>query len=124
MLNTQDNNTLSHEEFKNKANHFSIDHKRIYRGNNSTLSLDWIFNGRNSKLAIDVEDDIDFTPLKTSIPILDNVPITVIRATSNELQNIFYGPTTSEKINMLRLHKFNNSSFDEKNINWLPHPIG
>ena len=71
-----------------------------------------------------MEDDIDFTPLKTSIPILDNAPITVIRATSNELQNIFYGPTTSEKINMLRLHKFNNSSFDEKNINWLPHPIG
>ncbi|MCB0368766.1 MAG: YcaO-like family protein [Bdellovibrionales bacterium] len=118
--------SLSLDEFKNKTIHRPMDHQKVYFGNDSELSLDWIFDSDNSQVINEVNTNIviEFTPLKAGISILEDAPITVMRATSTQLQNIFYGPTILEKINVHRLNQFTGANVDETSINWMPHPIG
>lgn len=116
--------TINIENFKNKSHHNSMDHQMLFLGNVSNLSLDWIFNSKNSRIAVEAERQIELLTLESNISILKEPPIIVVRAMSNDLQNIFYGPTTLEKINMKRLNQFTGSIVDEANINWMPHPIG
>ncbi|USN48033.1 MAG: YcaO-like family protein [Pseudobdellovibrionaceae bacterium] len=116
--------TINIENFKNKSHHSSMDHQMLYLEDDNDLSLNWIFYSENSSNTVEAESEIELSTLKSNILILDEAPIVVIRAMSNDLQNIFYGPTTLEKINMKRLHQFTGSSVDESNINWMPHPIG
>lgn len=124
MLESSDTQSIDTETFKSKRNHTSIDHQMLYLGKNDDLSLDWIFETENKSHVAELDCKIDFTTLKSDISILENAPITVVRASSDNLQNIFYGPTVLENLNMHRLSKFVGKTVDEAHINWMPHPIG
>ena len=116
--------TESVKEFKSKSHYHSIDHQKIYYGDNSELNLDWIFNGKYSNELLEMDEEIELSTLKARTPILREAPVSVVRAKGENLQNIFYGPTALKKINFNRLEKFTNSKVDKNRINWMPHPIG
>jgi hypothetical protein len=69
-------------------------------------------------------EDIQVVELKSPDPIINSIPISVIRAKSNKLQDIFYGNVLSENINFERLNSFTNRSLCFDDLVKTPHPIG
>jgi hypothetical protein len=55
--------------------------------------------------------------------IFPNCPLYVVKATNPKLQNLYFGPTTHEKVNLVRLSDVAGKIIDLNDINLLPHPI-
>lgn len=53
-----------------------------------------------------------------------SVPLYVVQAHSDQLQGIFYGSSSFEKINSERLQHFLGRGLTQKEISGIPHPIG
>ena len=117
----------SFKSFELKQAHGPQDHHKLYLGNSNECDLDWIFSLsiRESK-SIKWEGKVTFHKLDVNLQSLETAPIHIFKATSNEVQNVFYGPTKEENLNIPRLEKFKGKNLlrKDKDINWNPHPIG
>ena len=65
-----------------------------------------------------------FQKMKGDFKFLETAPIHIFKASSKEVQNMFYGVTTKENLNMERLEHFKGKKLLKEDINWAQHPIG
>ena len=114
--------------FKTKPSYEPEDHSLLYFGNSPECELDWIFcKSAKEPKSIEEEnweDKVTFEKLDIPFDILRDAPIHIFKASSQETQNMFYGPTKKEHLTWNRLEKFKGKKLSEKDINWAPHPIG
>ena len=69
-------------------------------------------------------NDISTQELLSHIPIFDSIPLMVMRAESDALQMMFYGPPKTESLNLNRLINFTGCSLTISDLVSIPHPIG
>ena len=67
---------------------------------------------------------LEIKPLACDFDKFKNLYIKVYRATSPDLQNAFWGPTTDEKLNMNRLSAFAGRELSLSDVEMFPHPLG
>ena len=111
--------------FNSKQVHGPQDHHKLYLGNSNECDLDWVFSlSRSESESIRWEGKVTFHKIDVPFQSLETAPIHIFKATSNEVQNVFYGLTKEENLNMERLEQFKGKSLLKEDINWNPHPIG
>lgn len=54
---------------------------------------------------------------------LEDSPFFAVKAYSEKLQDIYFGPTKQESVNLLRLSEFTGKSFTWNMVNKTPHPL-
>ena len=113
---------LSIKDFSEKSITTSRDHRQVHFTEKLfNLNIYKYFSGNRNSLEI---NDIGINNLQGPIPIFNSIPIYVVKATSNSLQNIFYGIPNEEKINYKRLTIFSGKRFKKEDVVITPHPIG
>ena len=116
------------KSFSSKNSYGPEEHAQLYLSNSSECDLDWAFSKvTDEPKSIEEEnweDKVTFEKLDIPFDILRDAPIHIFKASSQETQNMFYGPTKKEHLTWNRLEKFKGKKLSEKDINWAPHPIG
>ncbi|HAZ13183.1 MAG: hypothetical protein A2X86_15980 [Bdellovibrionales bacterium GWA2_49_15] len=69
-------------------------------------------------------DDISENELLSPIQLFDSIPLTVMKAQSDALQKMFYGPPKKTNVNLNRLTNFAGRTLTISDLVSTPHPIG
>ena len=113
---------LSIKDFLGKSVITNREHRQVHFTEKFfNLNISKKFTGNKNFLDI---DKIGISKLQGPIPIFNSIPICVVKATSNSLQNIFYGIPNEEEINYKRLTVFSGKRFKKEDVVIMPHPIG
>jgi hypothetical protein len=78
----------------------------------------------NSKATPPLYSDIVFDEIRPNSILLKTVPLYFYRASSHALQNLFFGNTTSQLVNISRLSHFLGKPIKFSDLQLLPHPLG
>lgn len=113
----------SRDEFES-ANNSPLHHRNLYMTSQNDLNLDWMFGHQEALDNPPQNYYVTFEELGSKNTLIQSAPIKAFRAVSNDIQSIFYGPTTLENINFDRLERFARKKLENNDINWEPHPIG
>ncbi len=85
-------------------------------------SIAYLFaNGSPAGAQPQVNPEIE--TLMSKKPLLADCPLVVTRATSPDVQNLFIGAPTPEKVNLQRLSSFAGRPLNHEALNPLPHPF-
>lgn len=116
---------LSTDEFFQDRQFTPDDHRNLYLNNCLQKEIKDIINNTVPFLENDVSrPSFNFTELKSTSEIVNNSPVKIVKASSQDIQNIFYGPTKMELINTKRLKEFSGCEISHSNVNLLPHCVG
>lgn len=113
---------LSVNELYKKDFAKGLDHKRVHFSHK-------LFKLKTGEVDFDAsqkmeKDEFEIQILKTSLPLLNNIPLYVARATSVNLQNMYYGQNQRQNINFERLSSFAGREVSLGMLPVAPHPIG
>ena len=72
----------------------------------------------------DVMIHAEFRELDPNIGELDGVPIYIVFADSSHCQPMFYGPASTDKVNLNRLRNFTSKDITIHELELYPHPLG
>ena len=113
------------QSFHSKKFYGPKEHSQLYLGNSPECDLDWIFcQPTDDTKSLEWEDKVTFEKINVHLELLKTAPIHIFKASSKDVQNLFYGPTKREDLNWIRLEKFKGKNLSKEDINWAPHPIG
>lgn len=99
-----------------------LDHKRVHFSYKLfELNIDKVDFAASVKME---EHEFEIQTLKAPLPLFDNIPLYVARATSVRLQNMYYGQNQKQKINFERLKVFAGREVSLEMLPATPHPIG
>lgn len=119
----KENIDINCNTFQSKSIHNSEDHHNLYLNKECYPFIEDLINSNAKSLE---QNDIFLNQilcksLEPVFSVIADAPIYISQASSDKLQNIFYGPTTEEKINFERLSQFKGSKICYEKINQNPH---
>lgn len=87
-------------------------------------SFNWFKPLEENILTTALTPEVQYKELTTSHEIFKDIPLTVVQASSSDLQNLYFGKTEEYNINFKRLNNILNKDIQFSDLNNLPHPIG
>ena len=127
FIHNENSSNLSLEQFLSLEKHGPRDHHNLFLNpGNSEILKSVLCNEVVTKIEeknTNLLDQVDIELLSQPKELAD-CPLYFFRAYSTDLQNMFYGKTTEEKINRNRMKTFLGELGSEIKINFFPHPIG
>jgi hypothetical protein len=125
LNNSKEVELLSSDVFLEDRSFSPDDHRNLYLNKYLQEEMKNIVNNIVPSLENDNSSlSFEYTKLKSKSAFINDSPISVIRATSDDIQNIFYGPTDLKFVNIDRLKQFAEHEISQSNINLLPHCVG
>jgi hypothetical protein len=115
---------ISEEVFLNKENVKSLDHFCLNLNDGEINKLTSVLGNKEIIFKNAVLPEIDYENLSSRNELIANSPIKFVRAKSDQVQNIFYGKTIEDYINIKRLSEFSSNEVKVSDLELRSHPIG
>jgi len=120
-----DVDSISIEDFNLKNSFNFHDHGLLAKNLDYAFSIRNIFDSSKCQVITPpaVDDDFkyqSFDPSRFPVP---ELPLYMVQCSNSNLQNLYDGPTTEDKVNLLRLSSVAGSTLSFSSLNLIPHPF-